>query len=265
MSAKDSAPAQGPSTLAHAMQILQITARGGYRGASVDDYLDAMDFSRPTLYRLLKGLKAQGFLRSAPIRGRYMLGYELLVLGAQAGNGAGLRDLARPRLLALAQRLGDSFYLFARDGVNAVCLEVQNGAYPVGSFVRATGGRLPLGVGQASIALLAYLGEAERQEILVNNAERLRDEFSLSIASIEAEIDHVLAHGFARGVEGSQLPEYTGLAVPVLDHSGHPLGAMSCSMLKSRMTDTHRQEVLQGMREEVGEMIDQAHGLLYLD
>ncbi|UTA79636.1 IclR family transcriptional regulator [Halomonas sp. XH26] len=265
MPVNENITSSGPSTLVHAMQILQVTARGGHRGASVDDYLNELSFSRPTLYRLLKGLKQQGFLRSSPIRGRYLLGYELLVLGAQAGNGAGLRDLARPRLLALAQRWGDSFYLFARDGIYAVCLEVQNGAYPVGSFVRATGGRLPLGVGQASIALLAYLGADERGEILDHNATRLRDDYAIAIADVEAEINHLLTHGYARGVEGSLLPEYCGLAIPILDHSGHPLGAMSCSMLKSRMTTAHKLEVLQGMQEEVAAMVNQAHGLLYLD
>lgn len=257
--------AHGPLALVHAMQILQVTASCGYRGASLDDYLDAIDLSRPTIYRLLKGLKQQGFLRPSPIRGRYLLGYELLVLGAQAGNGAGLRDLARPRLLSLAQRLGDSFYLFARDGFSAVCLEVQNGDYPVGSFVRATGGRLPLGVGQASIALLAYLGESEQQAILSRNTDLLQHNFNIPISAVKAEIAHLLAQGYARGVEGSQLPEYTGLAIPILDHSGHPLGAMSCSMLKSRMSAVHKQEVLQSMQEEVTEMVRQAHGLLYLD
>lgn len=256
---------QGPLALVHAMQILQVTASCGYRGASIDDYLDEVDLSRPTIYRLLKGLKQQGYLRPSPIRGRYLLGYELLVLGAQAGNGAGLRDLARPRLLSLAQRLGDSFYLFARDGFNAVCLEVQNGDYPVGSFVHATGGRLPLGVGQASIALLAYLGESEQQTILSRNIDLLQHNFNIAISAVRAEIAHLLAEGYARGVEGSQLPEYTGLAIPILDHSGHPLGAMSCSMLKSRMSASHKQEVLQGMQEEVTEMVRQAHGLLYLD
>lgn len=256
---------QTPSTLVHAMQVLQITARCGHRGASINDYLDALEFSRPTLYRLLKGLKQQGFLRSSPVRGRYLLGYELLVLGAQAGNGAGLRDLVRPRLLALAHRCGDSFYLFARDGFNAVCLEVQNGAYPVGSFVSATGGRLPLGVGQASIALLAYLEADERSDILSHNAARLLCEYAIAVADVEAEIHYLLTHGYAHGVEGSLLPEYSGLAIPILDHSGHPLGAMSCSMLKSRMTADHKADVLKGMQDEVAAMVNKAHGLLYLD
>ncbi|MFI0471890.1 IclR family transcriptional regulator [Halomonas sp. HMF6819] len=255
----------GPSTLLHAMQILQVTAQGAHRGAGIDDYLDALNVSRPTLYRLLKSLKEQGFLRSSTQRGRYLLGYELLVLGAQAGNGAGLRDLARPRMLSLAQSLGDSFYLFARDGVNAVCLEVQNGAYPVGSFVRATGGRVPLGVGQASIALLACLPEGERDEILAINASLLEREYAISICAVKTEIDHLHEHGFSRGVEGSLLPEFAGLAVPILDHSGHPLGALSCSMLKSRMTDAHRQDVLAHMKKETLELVNQAHGLLFFE
>lgn len=247
------------------MQVLQITAACGYRGAAIDDYLDALELSRPTIYRLLKGLKEQGFLRAAPIRGRYLLGYELLVLGSQAGNGSGLRDLTRPRLLSLAQRLGDSFYLFALDGVSAVCLEVQNGEYPVGSFVRATGGRVPLGVGQASIALLAYLSKQERESILAHNAQHLEHEYGISLQAIAVEIDHLLEASYARSAEGSHLPEYTGLAIPILDHSGHPLGAMSCSMLKSRLSEDHKLQVLQGMRDEVAELVQQAHGLLYIE
>ncbi|MDT8894268.1 IclR family transcriptional regulator [Halomonas sp. I1] len=256
---------QAPSTLMHAMQVLQITAVQGQRGASIDDYLDGLALSRPTIYRLLKGLKEQGFLRPAPTRGRYLLGYELLVLGSQAGNGAGLRDLTRPRLLSLAQQFGDSFYLFAPDGVNAVCLEAQNGEYTVGSFVRSTGGRVPLGVGQASIALLAHLDDQECASILRRNAERLERDYRISLDDVRVEIERSRRVGYARGVEGSQLPEYTGLAVPVLDHSGHPLGALSCSMLKSRMTAAHRRNVLQGMQDEVCELVRQASGLLYVE
>ncbi|ALM53182.1 IclR family transcriptional regulator [Halomonas huangheensis] len=258
-------PHSGPSTLHHAMQLLQITAAGGYRGAGIDDFMEATELSRPTVYRLLQGLKAQGFLRSGPVRGRYLLGYELLVLGAQAGNGSGLRDLARPRLLSLAQRLGDSFYLFARDGIHAVCLEVQNGEYPVGSFVRATGGRVPLGVGQASIALMAYLEPAERRTILQHGQAQLQARYRISAQDVETEIDFLHQHGYARGAEGSQLPEYGGLAVPILDHSGHPLGALSCSMLKSRMSEEHVAEVLQAMHEAARDMVREAHSLLYLE
>lgn len=256
---------QSPSTLHHAMQMLQVTAARGYRGADINDYMDALELSRPTIYRLLKGLSDQGFLRNAPVRGRYLLGYELLVLGSQAGNGSGLRDLTRPRLLDLAQRFGDSFYLFALDGFSAVCLEVQNGKYPVGSFVRSTGGRIPLGAGQASTALLAALGKNERDAILANNAAQLEHEYGISIHAINAEISHSLKVGYARGAEGSHLPEYTGLAIPVLDHSGHPLGAISCSMLKSRLNEEHKQQVLEGMRNEVAELVQQAHGLLYIE
>lgn len=244
------------------MALLRTTAACGARGAGIDDYLDATELSRPTIYRLLKGLREEGFLRPSPLRHRYLLGYELLVLGAEAGNGGSLRDLARPRLLELAQRLGDSFYLFAHDGRHAVCLEVQNGAYPVGSFVASIGGRVPLGVGQASIALLASLESREREWILAANRELLQERYEISVDAVEREIARFHQEGHARGVEGSSLPEFTGLAIPILDHSGRCLGAFSCSMLKSRMTPAHRQEVLTMMAEQAESLVSQAHGLL---
>ncbi|WP_110686207.1 IclR family transcriptional regulator [Salinicola aestuarinus] len=247
------------------MGLLRATAACGARGASIDDYLDATELSRPTIYRLLKGLREEGFLRPSPVRHRYLLGYELLALGAEAGNGANLRDLARPRLLTLAQQLGDSFYLFAHDGRHAVCLEVQNGAYPVGSFVASIGGRVLLGAGQASIALLASLAKSERDWILAANRDELASRYDIEIDAVEAEIERCVEQGYARGVEGSSLPEFTGLALPLLDHSGRCLGAMTCSMLKSRMTPEHRRDVLAGMAEQIEDLVTQAHGLLRAD
>ncbi|MGQ7244256.1 IclR family transcriptional regulator [Salinicola sp. V024] len=253
---------QTPSTLRHVMALLRVTAACGARGAGIDDYLDATELSRPTIYRLLKGLRGEGFLRPSPLRHRYLLGYELLVLGAEAGNGGSLRDLARPRLLAMAQRLGDSFYLFAHDGRHAVCLEVQNGAYPVGSFVASIGGRVLLGAGQASVALLASLEPREREWILTANRELLQDRYQVSVEAVEQEISRFHREGYARGVEGSSLPEFTGLAIPILDHSGRCLGAFSCSMLKSRMTMDHRRDVLAMMAEQADSLMSEAHGLL---
>lgn len=262
MSSDARAPSQTPSTLRHVMALLRATAACGARGACINDYLEATELSRPTIYRLLKGLREEGFLRASPLRHRYLLGYELLVLGASAGNGGHLLDLARPRLLALAQRLGDSFYLFARDGDHAVCLEVQNGAYPVGSFVASIGGRVPLGVGQATIALLASLEARERHWILQSNRELLKTRYGISVQAVEDEMTHCHQQGYARGVEGSSLPEFTGLALPIADHGGRCLGAMSCSMLKSRMLPGREAEVLTAMREQVESLITEAHGLL---
>lgn len=253
---------QTPSTLRHVMALLRVTAACGARGAGIDDYLDATELSRPTIYRLLKGLREEGFLRPSPLRHRYLLGYELLVLGAEAGNGAQLRDLARPRLLALAQRLGGSFYLFAHDGRHAVCLEIQNGAYPVGGFVASIGGRVPLGVGQASIALLASLEARERAWILEANRECLMRDYAIDVDAVRREIDYCHAHGHARGVEGSSLPEFTGLAMPLLGPGERCLGAFSCSLLKSRLSEAHRATLITAMASEVAGLKADLHGLL---
>ncbi|PSJ47383.1 IclR family transcriptional regulator [Zobellella endophytica] len=255
----------GPQTLARAMTLLRIVAESGYRGATVDDFLCQTELSRTTVYRLLQGLRQEGFLRSGQERGRYYLGYELLVLGSKAGNGSGLRELARPCLLRLAEQLGDSFFLFIRDGYYAICLEVQHGRYPVASFARSIGGRMPLGVGQASIALLADLNTAECAHILEHNAPRLAREYAIDTRAILAEIEHLRTQGFARGVESSGLPEYTGLALPIIDHSGHPMGALSCSMLKSRKTPQHQEQIIGAMKNEIATMVQQARGLISLE
>ncbi len=240
----------GTQVLDRAIAIVRTVAEHGGDGLSLASIIEATGLSRPTAYRLVLGLKRNGLLRGGARRGHYCLGYELLALGARAGDGGGLRQLARPALLRLAERFGDSFFLFVPDGYHALCLEVQDGDYPVRSFTRGVGGRVPMGAGQASIAILAYLPEAEREEILARNAVLLKRDYGLEPEDIARAIATARARGYSRGAGGRALPEYTGLGVPLLDAAGYPVAALSCSALASRLPDERCAEMALAVRDE---------------
>ncbi|MBU2323027.1 MAG: helix-turn-helix domain-containing protein, partial [Gammaproteobacteria bacterium] len=123
----------GTQSLERAFLLLRVIAAAGQRGASLDELRTSADCSQATAYRLLQYLRRQGFVRPAAQRGRYVLGYELFALGAQAGNASALREYARPALLRLAQRFGDSFFLLVADGYQVLCLDMLAGALPVQS------------------------------------------------------------------------------------------------------------------------------------
>lgn len=246
----DDASRSGTQTLQRAFQLLRLIAGAGGQGASPTELARACGCSRPTLYRVLQALREQGFVRPTAQRGRYVLGYELFALGAQAGNASALREHARPLLLRLAQRFGDSFFLLVADGFQVLCLDMLAGELPVQSYSGAVGGRIPMGVGQASQVLLAWLGRAERNEILGHNAACLRLEYGLDVQQLAASLASVRRLGFASGLVDRRLPGYTGLAVPILDAAGQPLGALSCALARPRMTEARRQALARVMKEE---------------
>lgn len=241
----------GTQSLERAFLLLRVIATAGQQGASLDELRTAASCSQATAYRLLQYLRKQGFVRPAAQRGRYVLGYELFALGAQAGNASALREHVRPVLLRLAQCFGDSFFLLVADGYQVLCLDMLAGELPVQSYSGAVGGRIPMGVGQASQVLLAWLGRAARNNILSHNAAVLRLDYGLDIAQISASLPSVKRLGFASGLVDKRLPGYTGLAVPILDAAGQPLGALSCALARPRMTEARRQALADAMKEEV--------------
>ncbi|EZH78726.1 IclR family transcriptional regulator [Ectopseudomonas composti] len=245
----------GTQSLERAFLLLRVIATAGQRGASLDELRLAAGCSQATAYRLLQYLRRQGFVRGALQRGRYVLGYELFALGAQAGNASTLRERARPVLLRLAQRFGDSFFLLVADGHQVLCLDMLAGTLPVQSYSGAVGGRIPMGVGQASQVLLAWLGRSERNGILAHNAATLRLDYGLEVQRITASLPSVKRLGYASGLVDKRLPGYTGLAVPILDASGQPLGALSCALARPRMTDVRREALAQVMKEEAQRLV----------
>ena len=255
--ATPASPAQvpGTQTLERAFALLRAIAAAGEAGATLDELCACCGASPSTTYRLLQALRQQGFVRPGGARGRHVLGYELFALGARAGNPGGLRDRARPALLRLAERFGDSFFLLVPDGYAVLCLERQGGRQPVRSYSEAVGGRIPMGVGQGSQVLLAHLRAAERRDILRHNAAVLRLDYGLDAALIAASLPSVRRLGYACGLPDRRLPGYTGLAVPIVDGAGAVLGALSCALSRPRMTAARRQALAAAMAGEAARLL----------
>lgn len=239
----------GTQTLDRAMQILRLVASCGSDGATFAVLRQGTKLSRATLYRLLAGLRQQGMLRQPTGRGPWFLGYELLSMGAQAGNESGLRELARPALLQLAVSFGDSFFLLVPDGYFALCLEMQDGERPVRCFSQAVGGRILMGVGQASIALMAAMPREQREHVLQHNAPRLAREYHLEISSIRRRIRQAARQGYAISAGGIGLEGYTGVAVSIPTRDGISPGALSCATATSSMTRQHRRALIEALRQ----------------
>jgi DNA-binding IclR family transcriptional regulator len=144
-------------------------------GGRVTQLARAVGLTQATTHRLLQSLVAEGMVEQDERSKLYRLSVDFFALAAQAGNPGDLRSLCRPVLLRLCASLGDSIFLLVRSGFDAVCLDRSEGPFPIRSFTGDIGGRIALGVGQGSLAILAFLPEAEREEVIRFNLARLRD------------------------------------------------------------------------------------------
>jgi DNA-binding IclR family transcriptional regulator len=248
--------------LDRSFEILQAIAARGELGASIETLSAETQLSRATLYRLLKAMKSYGFVRLPRLRGHYFLGYELLTLGAQAGNTGGVRELARPALMRLSEAFQDSFFLFVQDGYYALCLEIQEGGNPTKSFAHCVGSRVLSGVGQGSLALLSSMPAAKRNEILNHNAPRLLREYGITAAAVRDAVTQAGCQGFTCGLSDKILPLYTGVAVPIHANEGAPTGALSSALPSTRLTGPYQQRLVEAMQREASAIAERLSPLL---
>lgn len=231
--------------ISRTFSLLRLLGQAGPSGARLTEIAARVQLPRPTVHRLLRALVAEGAADFDARSKRYTLGLALFMLAARAGDVRGLRDIARPTLLRLTAALGETLFLLVHNGYDAVCIERSAGPLPIRSFTGDIGGRVPLGIGQGSVAILAFLPPAEQDEIIRHNLPRMRDFGGPDEASLRAELAQVRRDGFCGGATGL-IPGMAGLGAPILDREGRPVAALSIGTTTDRLTP-ERRAVIAGM------------------
>jgi DNA-binding IclR family transcriptional regulator len=225
---------RGPSSLRRALALLRIVANGDPTGMRLKDIAGAAGCSQSTAHRALQDLMAEGFIEQVEGGKRYRPSLDFFVLAARAGQAGGIRDLARPVLLRLATTLSDTIFFLVRNGYDAVCLDRVEGPFPIRSFTGDIGGKVPLGLGQGSLAILAHLPEAEQEEVIRFNIPRLIDRGFLDEAGLRAAIATAREQGWVN-LNTGLIPGMAGVGVPVVDAQGRPVAALSVGTLAERL------------------------------
>ena len=228
--------ARASGMLPRAFAVIRALAAARTDGARVTQLAKSVGLTQGTTHRILHALIAEGAVEQDERTKRYRLGLDFFALAALAGNPGGLRTLCRPSLLRLCASLGETIFLLAKSGFDAVCLDICEGPFPIRSFTSDIGGRIALGVGQGSLAILAFLPEAEREEIIRFNVPRIRGYGVLDEVYLRTEIERVRQLGYA-GRNSGVLDGMAGVAVPILDRAGTAIAAVSVGTLASRLNE----------------------------
>jgi len=207
----------------------------------------ALDIS--TARRILKDLEAAGFVERDPVNKHYVLGPQVYAMHHAMVDGLDLRGLARPSLIRLARRFGDTVILSVPMGWESVCLDLCFGDYPIRANYLQVGSRRPLGVGAGSLALLSALDDIEAQAIMPIVRQRLAARYPRF-----PESDLVTAAQRARERGHAMLLDVVvekmgGLGVAVRGPSGRAIAALSIAALNERI-ESREDELAQALTQE---------------
>jgi DNA-binding IclR family transcriptional regulator len=241
--------APGPGMLERAFAVIRALSEAQSDGGRVTRLAKAVGLTQGTVHRILHALIAEGIVEQDENSKLYRLSVDFFALAAQAGNPSGMRTLCRPALLRLCASLGDTIFLLVKSSFDAVCLDICEGPFPIRSFTGDIGGRVALGVGQGSLAILAFLPEAEREEIIRFNVPRIRGYGVLDEVYLRTEIERVRQLGYA-GRNSGVLDGMAGVAVPILDRTGVAVAALSVGTLAARLGDDRLPMVVELLRRQ---------------
>lgn len=237
-----SAPVQGAQVVSRVAALLRIVARKP-EGVPLVGVVRESGLTRPTVHRLLTSLASEGLLDQDAGTGNWVLGPEILLMCSVASARFPLEEVARPSLRRLAEETGESAFFSIRRGLETVCVLREEGSFPIRSFVLHEGVRFPLGVASAGTAIMAFLSEAEQEELLGRwntHAGTFADGHPADL--VRENLKRTREAGYAVN-PGLVLEGSWGMGAAVFDSKGRPTCALSLTGIEPRFRED-RQEFL---------------------
>lgn len=199
---------------------------------------------KSTLYLLLDCLEQRRWVER--LDGGYIVGLELMALGAAYLRHDGLQTAFHQAAGAFVARCNEVVQLAALDGFDVVYLAREDARRPV-RLVSDLGLRLPAHACALGKALLASLPPDDLAARLPETLPRVTDRTIADAAHLHRELDDVRRHGLAHDREEVA----TGLVCFAAFVGVTPLGkrvAVSTSIPTDRLDDAHRQAATEGIR-----------------
>lgn len=197
------------------------------RTMSLSDVATAAGLARPTARRLLLTLEELGYVRSTD--GAFSLTPKVLSLGTAYVSSLGLWDIARPHLVELVGRTGESSSMAVLDGSDIVYMARVSVPKLIALRVDI-GTRFPAQQTSQGKVLLAALSPVELKAVCAQPSRSgLPPYIGRTGDQLSEELLEVRARGWALADE-ELAPGVRSVAAPVRDGTGAVIAAMNITV-----------------------------------
>lgn len=236
----------GVKSARRALEILERLTRDS-RPVGFGKLVDELGYPRSSLHGLLATLTEMGWVELDEDSRTYSLGIRAWEAGRAYLSARDLVERARPYMERVRDELDETVQLAVLDGSDVVYVARLDGSHRLMTSY-SVGGRVGAHASAGGKALLALL---PADEVASRFRETRFDRYAPSTISsfkqLKAELEQTKTRGY-----GVDLEEYTVgvrcLGVPVLDHEGRPVAAMSVSVPTVRFGEKQQARALRSLR-----------------
>jgi IclR family acetate operon transcriptional repressor len=242
-------PAHRPvGSVARALALLDLLA-ANERGLGVNELARRISVSASTASRLLATLEAGGLVERAAEGGPFRLGRRLVALADRVLARLDVRELARPVLLGLVQRTGETATLSVSGVDGAITIDFVPSPASVASMAR---------LGRPSVAHATATGKV----MLAYDGERYPPERKLTPftertitdrRALDAELQAVRSRGYAESF-GEREADLGAIAAPIFDRTGALAAILGLQGPSARLDRATSAEKLPLLLQAAGEL-----------
>lgn len=206
----------------------------------LDRILRAVEMPRSSAYHLMSAMIDEGFVTHIEDDHRYALGVAAFEVGSGFSRQAPLHRIARRPIAELVDAVGESGHFAVLHGRD-VYYVIEERAARRPHLVTDVGVRLPAQLTATGRAILSRLPAAQVRALFPDR-EAFVTRHGTGPASLTA-LSSMLAETRQRGYsteDGEVTPGFASVGAPVLDHTGHPVGAVGVTYEAERAPDVGR-------------------------
>jgi DNA-binding IclR family transcriptional regulator len=224
-----------------AIRILKALAAGPGR-LGVSELSDRLGLAKGTVHGLLRTLQEHGLVEQHPDSDKYQLGPQVLQL---SGRYLDLNEL-RARSLAWSELLATRADEAVRVGVvhGPGVLVVHHVFRPDSTLqILEVGSVLPLHATALGKAVLAYVEDEVRDDLLSDDLARLTGQTLCTAPALAKELAATRERGYALEKEEAVIGE-AGVAAPIFDRNGDAVGAVGVAGPRERVLKRGRERIV---------------------
>jgi IclR family KDG regulon transcriptional repressor len=194
-----------------------------------------LDLNKSTVHSLLKTLQKHNYIEQDMESGKYKLGLKLFERGNLIIHSLDVRAIAKPHLLELSTNTGDTLHLVILDSKEGLYIDKVEGTSANVVYSRI-GRRIPIHCSAVGKALVAFKQELAIKKLLEGYVyKKQTDKTIRNEKEFLKELSTVRVLGYAIDYEENE-PGICCVAVPVRNHLGEVIAAISLSMPTPKMT-----------------------------
>ena len=208
---------------------------------------ERMGLHKSTVHSLLKTLQKHQYIEQNQENGKYGLGMKLFERGNFVIRSQDLRTIAKEHLVKLSKETGRTVHLVIQDGKEGIYIDKVESSNATILYSKI-GRRVPIHSSGVGKALVAFKSSEELEKILDGYEYHQQTPNTLTDKeTFLKDLDQVRERGYAIDNEENEPGVYC-VAIPVRDHTGQVIAAISSSTTASQITTSDVEDIIENLK-----------------